>query len=534
MSQEAWLLNMTLRQNILFGKEMNAEKYKEVIRVSGLQRDLTLLVAGDQTEIAERGVNLSGGQRQRVSLARSVYYDSDIVIMDDPLSAVDQHVGRHIFEECFMKHLKNKTLIVAINQLQYLSELDHIVFVNNGTIIAQGTYGDLMANNEKFHDMVSAHVADGNYEVEDDFAGEVGNDKDFEVAAVASPVNLESSVMELPKRDYLESNGLSVVSRNQLSVQRNFNEHTIRSLIDLQNRTSIPGLRNHDVAAVIERNSLSQHHAPSSPLQKIVAEEIKLDDAAQLEKGKLVVEDESTKTAGFNDFLNYARVGVGIGPTLMTMAFFSVVHGVRIGGDYWLRLWVPRVGNFPDVVYIGVYGVFTALFAGGALLRGYIFARVTTSKARKLHDKLFDAAIHAPMAFYDTTPIARVLACFSKHQRHVDDTMLDAGMQALQYFPLGLGAFLLSAILIPWNWAPCITIAFFGYILLNKTNKADIETKSLEAVSKPPIYSHLTATLEGLISIRCYQAEDRFDSMNLEKIDNNHANLMAMQLGSLF
>ena len=531
MSQEAWLLNMTLRDNILFGKNMDHEKYKECIRVSGLQRDLTLLVAGDYTEIAERGVNLSGGQRQRVSRARSVYFDADIVIMDDPLSAVDQHVGRHIFEECFMSYLKNKTLIVALNQLQYLSELDHIIFVQDGAIYAQGTYKELMDNNEKFSTMVGAHVADENYEVEDDFEGKVSNEKDFRM--VSDPVEETESPK---KNDFLEMNGLSVISRNQLSVHRNVNESTIRSLIERQNSKTVPGLRHHDFAAIIERNQLSQHSQPQiNDLKRIseVANQVQDDDLAQIEKGKLVVDDESTKTAGFGDFLNYARAGAGIVPTIFTMLFFSIVHGVRIGGDYWLRLWVPRVGNFTDVVYIGVYGAFTALFAVGALARGYIFARVTTTKAKVLHDKLFDAAIHAPMAFYDTTPIARILASFSKHQRHVDDTMLDAGMQALQYFPLGLGAFMICAVFIEWNWAPCIGILLLGYLLLRKTNAADIETKSLEAVTKPPIYSHVTATLEGLLSIRCYQAEDRFDALNLEKIDKNHANLMAMQLGNI-
>jgi ABC-type multidrug transport system fused ATPase/permease subunit len=112
---------------------------------------------------------------------------------------------------------------------------------------------------------------------------------------------------------------------------------------------------------------------------------------------------------------------------------------------------------------------------------------------------------------------------------HVDDTMLDAGMQALQYFPLGLGAFFLSAILIEWNWVPCIVILFFGYFVIAISNSADIKTKSLEAITKPPIYSHLTATLEGLLSIRSYHAEGRFDDMNLAKIDTNHEALFAMQ-----
>jgi ATP-binding cassette subfamily C (CFTR/MRP) protein 1/ATP-binding cassette subfamily C (CFTR/MRP) protein 2 len=529
MSQEAWLLNMTLRENVLFGKAMDANRYKEVIRVAGLQRDLTLLIAGDQTEIAERGANLSGGQRQRVSLARSVYYDADIVIMDDPLSAVDQHVGRHIFDECFMGHLKDKTLIVAINQLQYLSEFDQIIFVQDGTIYAQGTYDEMMSTCERFNTLVSSHVADGDEgEIEEDLDAEPMNVKDFDPER---PPKSPEPTSPITVKEIMEKNALSIISKNQLSIRnaRDINEATIRSMIELNNNTKIRGAeRTHDVANAIMRNELSRYS-----VREIVkeAEDEEEDQDDLIKKGRLVQDDESTKTAGSGDFIAYAQSGSGTFVTLLVVFAFLAVHGIRIGGDYWLRMWVPRVGGFSDGVYIGVYGAFTAVFSIGVLARGYFFTRVTTTKARILHDKLFDASIHAPMSFFDTTPIARILACFSKHQLHVDDTMLDAAMQALQYFPLGLGALILCAVLINWNWAPSIVIVGLGYLLVSNSNSADTATKSLEAITKPPVFSHLTATLEGLMSIRSYHAEVRFDDLNLEKLDKNHAALFAMQNG---
>lgn len=523
MSQEAWLLNMTLRDNIMFGKPADKKRYQEVIRVAGLQRDLTLLIAGDQTEIAERGVNLSGGQRQRVSLARSVYYDADIVLMDDPLSAVDAHVGAHIFNECFMKHLKDKTLVVVMNQLNFLAQMDHIIFVDDGRIAAQGTYDEVMQSNAKFAELVDTHVDDGdNVEEFDD--GPILNIVDFDTDKVAA-----AAKSPIAEADAIELNQLSVISRNQMSVRNmgKVNEHTIRSMIERNNGTSISGVgKNHDVAKVMAQNELSVFS--SQELEK--AEIAK--DAELLKKGKMVQEDESTKTAGSADFVAYARSGSGVGPTVGIVLFFMFVHGIRIGGDYWLRLWVPKIGGFSDFVYVAVYGVFTLFFATGVFLRGYIFTKITTHKAKRLHDNLFDATIHAPMAFFDTTPIARILSCFSKHQAHVDDTMLDAAMQAFQYLPLGLGALILSAVLIDWNWIPCLIIVGVGYLTIRVSNPADIKTKSLEAVTKPPIYSHLTATLEGLMSIRSYHAEKRFDSLNLEKLDTNHEALFAMQNGT--
>jgi len=256
MSQEAWLLNVTLRENVLFGKQLEPERYKEVIRVAGLQRDLTLLVAGDQTEIAERGANLSGGQRQRVSLARSVYYGADIVLLDDPLSAVDQSVGRHIFEECFMKHLKEKTVICVINQLQYLEELDYIVFVQDGTIYAQGTYSELMENCQRFNDLVSTHVVESDsVEQEEDLGAVPMNDSTF------NPMNSVPAInIEVNNADIMEMNQMSVLSRNQLSIQapKNVNEQTIRSLLEIQHSTRIEGAGpHHDVNKVILQNEFS-------------------------------------------------------------------------------------------------------------------------------------------------------------------------------------------------------------------------------------------------------------------------------------
>jgi len=123
--QEAWLLNMSLRDNILFGSDYDPKHYNRVIKVCALERDLKLMADGDQTEIGERGINLSGGQRQRISLARCVYKMSDVVLLDDPLSAVDQHVGKSIFNNCIKGILKGKTVIFVTHQLQVIIYLIH-------------------------------------------------------------------------------------------------------------------------------------------------------------------------------------------------------------------------------------------------------------------------------------------------------------------------------------------------------------------------------------------------------------------------
>ena len=141
--QQAWIQNATLRDNIVFGFGYDEKRYNEVIRVCALQQDLDILPDGDMTEIGERGINLSGGQKQRVSLARACYSPADILLLDDPLSAVDVHVGRHIMEECITKFLKGKTIIMVSHQMQFLPMCDRIVVVTDGKIEHVGTYDEL-------------------------------------------------------------------------------------------------------------------------------------------------------------------------------------------------------------------------------------------------------------------------------------------------------------------------------------------------------------------------------------------------------
>ncbi|CAG2062679.1 unnamed protein product, partial [Timema podura] len=130
-AQEPWLFAGSVRNNILFGESYDRERYKEVVRVCALRRDLELLPHGDKSVVGERGISLSGGQRARINLARAVYKKADIYILDDPLSAVDAHVGKHLFEDCITGFLRKKTCILVTHQLQFLSHVDHIVILKH-------------------------------------------------------------------------------------------------------------------------------------------------------------------------------------------------------------------------------------------------------------------------------------------------------------------------------------------------------------------------------------------------------------------
>ena len=143
MEQKPFILNTTIRENILFGEELDESRYNDVIESSQLVRDLEILPGGDLTEIGERGVNLSGGQKARISIARAVYANKEIVLMDDPLSALDAHVKKMVFDNVFWKTLKGKTKILITHAIDFLDKVDKILILQNGRIIEQGSYEEL-------------------------------------------------------------------------------------------------------------------------------------------------------------------------------------------------------------------------------------------------------------------------------------------------------------------------------------------------------------------------------------------------------
>ena len=144
VGQEAWIQNNTIQNNILFYRPYDATKYQTILDLCELNQDLQSFPGGDLTEIGEKGVNLSGGQKARISLARAMYCDNDIYILDDPISALDAHVGKNIMNNCIMGYLKGKTIILATHALQYASFADRIYYMKNGEISWEGPYNELI------------------------------------------------------------------------------------------------------------------------------------------------------------------------------------------------------------------------------------------------------------------------------------------------------------------------------------------------------------------------------------------------------
>ncbi|KAL4194344.1 hypothetical protein AMTRI_Chr05g58880 [Amborella trichopoda] len=157
VAQTAWIQSGTIRDNILYGKPMNKTSYENAIRVCALDKDLENFDHSDLPEIGERGLNLSGGQKQRIQLARAVYNDADIYLLDDPFSAVDAHTAAILFNDCVKKALEKKTVILVTHQVELLAEDDEIMVLEGGKITQSGSYNDLLRTGMEFGRLVNAH-----------------------------------------------------------------------------------------------------------------------------------------------------------------------------------------------------------------------------------------------------------------------------------------------------------------------------------------------------------------------------------------
>jgi len=192
--QAAFILNATLQENVLFGLPFDEDKFNAAIRLSELQRDVEILPNGWDTEIGEKGVNLSGGQKQRVSLARAVYADADVYILDDPLSALDTQVGRSVFHNCILTALAGKTRVLVTNQLQLLRHCDKVLMLAKGGVKHFGSFDDL--TRRKSSELSSTLKDYGGVASESDGASGGGDDNAI-VAVKQAPLKTDEKLGKL-------------------------------------------------------------------------------------------------------------------------------------------------------------------------------------------------------------------------------------------------------------------------------------------------------------------------------------------------
>ncbi|XP_039333978.2 multidrug resistance-associated protein 1 isoform X1 [Saimiri boliviensis] len=469
--QQAWIQNDSLRENILFGCQLEEQYYKSVIQACALLPDLEILPSGDRTEIGEKGVNLSGGQKQRVSLARAVYCNSDVYLFDDPLSAVDAHVGKHIFENVIGPKgmLKNKTRILVTHGVSYLPQVDVIIVMSGGKISEMGSYQELLARDGAFAEFLRTYAS-----------AEQGQDpEDNGVTGISSP-GKEAKPME---------NGLLVTDRAGKQLQR-----------QLSSSSSYSG----DISRC--------HNSTAAEAKKEETWKLMEADKAQTGQVKLSV------------YWDYMKA-IGLFVSFLSIFLFMCNHVASLASNYWLSLWTddPIVNGTQEhtKVRLSVYGALgisqgIAVFGYSmAVSIGGIFA------SRRLHLTLLDNVLRSPMSFFERTPSGNLVNRFSKELDTVDSMI----PQVIKMFMGSLfnvvGACIIillatpiAAVIIP----PLGLIYFFVQRFYVATSR---QLKRLESVSRSPIYSHFNETLLGVSVIRAFEEQERFIRQSDLKVDEN-------------
>ncbi|XP_070786421.1 ATP-binding cassette sub-family C member 4-like isoform X1 [Enoplosus armatus] len=449
-AQQPWVFPGTIRSNILFGKELNPQKYERVLRACALKRDLELLPDGDLTLIGDRGATLSGGQKARVNLARSVYQDADIYLLDDPLSAVDAEVGRHLFEQCICGLLKNKPRVLVTHQLQYLKAADQIVVLKEGHMVAKGTYTELQQSGL-------------------DFTSLLKKEEEEEQQQQQPPQDIHARDRTLSQNSVLSqtSSVHSVKDGDQLPAE------PVQAVVEESRAQGTIGV------------SLYVKYLRAGANVVILLSVIVVNILAQVayimqDWWLAYWADEQEKLNALNANGTAVQNGQNVTAELNT--------------DF----------------YLGVYGGLTGATIIFGFIRNLALFHVLVRCAQSLHNRMFTAILRTPVRFFDINPIGRVLNRFSKDIGQLDSNMPWTFVDFIQVFLQILSVIAVSVSVIPWILIPVLPLLLIFLYLRRYFLQTSRDIKRLESTTRSPVFSHLSTSLQGLWTIRAFGAEERF------------------------
>jgi len=438
-SQSPWVVNDTLRGNILFGRPYVEERYDEVVAACALLDDLAVLPAGDKTEIGERGINLSGGQKARIALARAMYSEeTQLMLLDDPLSAVDAHVGEHLFKHAITGKISSGTTRVLVtHHVHFLPRCDKVIMLEKGEVKHTGSYQELTARGVDFAGAVDVARKE---------KGEEAGDEDKEKQDESEEANKSKKGTDASK-----------------------------------------------------------------------AEGEKLKTAGE----KLVKDEEQMEGAVEGSmYTHYAKAG-GVFAFVMVFVIQGVGRASEIMAAFWLSIWAEAttesmMTNAPMTEektnwYLNVYAAFGLGGVFCLTLRAISMAIHRLRASKKLHDSLTESILRAPVAFFDVTPIGRVLNRFAADMDKIDLELTNSLGQAVSTMFSVLGA--VGAIIVATRGTllvALVPIGYINYVIQKWFRKSSTELQRAASVAASPIFSDFSQMLSGTSTIRAFGKQNKF------------------------
>ncbi|XP_068622328.1 probable multidrug resistance-associated protein lethal(2)03659 [Battus philenor] len=474
-AQDPWLFDASVRQNILFGQEMDLRRYKQVIKCCQLKSDLDILPHGDKTVVGERGASLSGGQRARVSLARCVYQSADVYLLDDPLAAVDAKVAQAIYEECVRGFLRDKTTVLVTHHVQYARHADNVCVMRGGRIVAQGTYQELKTGVPDFENLI-----------------EIGE-------KVEEEKQKQKTVYE--KHD-------SIDNIHKLRSQRSMSEASQLSFnMDLDNNMD-PKYEGESQNKGSVDNSVYLSYIKSGGSVCSMALLFALFLLAQIFYSstdvwlKEWVNMEEKNSAYISSRANSTNT------TAPPPEFQDIPEN-----------YFHLTRNQCVYIYASLIGI-CIVFTLNKLV---VFYNTCIKASITLHDNMFRGVTNAPMWFFYHNPSGRILNRFSKDMGQVDTLLPVALVDCLGFFLEVVSILVVVCLVNWWLLLPTAVVAFMLHLLRNLFLDTSRELKRIEAIARSQSLNHAAATVSGLTTIRSCGSRQRTLAREFDKLQDLHS-----------
>ncbi|NXK85455.1 MRP7 protein, partial [Formicarius rufipectus] len=473
-TQEPWIQFTTVRENILFGREYDARLYEKVVEACALSEDLNILPAGDQTEVGENGVTLSGGQKARIALARAVYQEKELYLLDDPLAAVDADVANHLMQKCILGVLKHKTRILCTHRTEFLEKADALLLIDDGRIVKTGTPADILPLVEAF-----------------------------------------PKFKDVNKRQ--KNKGLFLVSlRGQEESKETEKEEST------QNNNLIHKEEEKKEGAVDFHVYKAYWLAVGTWLALLILFSLLLMQASRNISDWWL----SYWISSISQTANTSAMVCSASPPSPELLLFSVVGLVSP-----IRALdtspVPSNDSVDVNFYLIVYGSIAGANSLFTILRAFLFAYGALRAATVIHKRLLQRALKATVTFFDTTPTGRILNRFSSDLYCVDESLpFVLNIFLANVYGL-LGMLVIITYGVPWIALVLLPLAVLYFSIQRYYRHTSRELKRLYSVTLSPIYTHFSETLSGLSSIRAMRATERFELENQLRLEQNQRCLFA-------